>query len=526
MAVNLAVITTIAIAARYIILGIGIAVSHKGAYNALFKVRCMIVTHMANISLGHLNEKNTGDIKKVINEDIEKLELFLAHHISEIVMYLIGPLAVFLYLFKINVFLSIISLLPLPIAILIQFKMFSGQSSRMKDYNRVVGKLNSNMIEYISGMKLIKAYNMGVTSYEKYKSAIDEHHALWEKIAYYMSPLFAMFIVVLQSGIVALLPLGGFLYLNGKVGAGVFILFIFIGSLYLSELRGLMELGGSFSQVINGVKSVKAILDIPCYKESNQSFPNSYSIKLKDISFSYDGENNVLEDVNLHINQGEKVAIVGKSGAGKSTLVQLIARYYDVKQGQITIGERDIRSLDYNELLNNIAIVFQKTFLMNDTIYKNIQMNSDASPEQVKEAARKARIHNFIETLPNGYETKIGAIESGLSGGEKQRISIARAILKDAPILILDEATSAADPENQLEIERALDELCKGKTVIVVAHRLDIVKKCDRIAVIEKNSVSGIGTHEFMLKNNNYYSQIWMAYNQARNIQYDIKAGV
>jgi ATP-binding cassette subfamily B protein IrtA len=526
MVIQYSVLLAISIIVRYIFMAVGIVASHKGAYNALYKVRCMIINHMAKIPLGYLSDRDSGEIKKVISEDIEKLELFLAHHLSEIFMYLSGPIAIFIYLCTVNPKLALISLIPVPIGILIQLKMFKGENKRMSELNRVIGNLNSVMIEYINGMKLIKAYNMGSDSFKKYKGAIDEQQSLWKKVAHKMGPLYAIFVINLQCGVAVIIPVGGIMYNHGQIGAGGLMLFAFVGSLYLSELRPLMELGSSFSKVLNGVNNASKILEIPAYKKGSSEFPKNTEIKFEDVSFSYDKKTNILENVNLTINECEKIALVGKSGAGKSTIIQLIARFFDIDKGSIQIGGKDIKNMDYETLLDNISIVFQNTFLTKESIFDNIKMGTDASIEEVIDAAKKAQIHDVIESLPEGYSTKVGAYGSRFSGGEKQRIAIARAILKNAPILILDEATSAADPENQRDIDTAIDNLCKGKTVIIVAHRLNIVKKCDRVAVVENNTVTDIGSHDELLKVNDYYRRVFEIYDKTRLIEYAVKAGV
>lgn len=521
-----AVILMISIIIRYFFMGLGIVVSHKGAYNALYKVRCMIINHMARVPLGYLNEKGSGEIKKVISEDIEKLELFLAHHLSEILMYSSGPIAIFIYLCTVNPVLAVVSLVPIPIGIILQFMMFKGQTARMMDFNRIIGNLNATMIEYINGMKLIKAYNMGADSFKKYKNAIEDQHTLWKKVAKTMGPLYAIYVIVLQFGGMFIIPLGGFMYDKGNLGAGALILFSFIGGLYLSELRPLMELGSNFSQVLNGVKNAKNILDIPAYAQGDTVFPKDKDIEFRNVSFSYDRKNEALKNVSFHIKSGEKIALVGKSGAGKSTITQLIGRFFEVEKGEVLIGGENLKTIDYEVLLENISIVFQNTFLSKESVLENIKMGTTATLEDVKEAAKKAQIHDFIMMLPEGYDTKVGCYGSRFSGGEKQRIAIARAILKNAPILILDEATSAADPENQYEINKAIENLCIDKTVIIVAHRLNIIKNCNRVAVVEDNTIHNIGTHEELLKVNKYYKRIWDAYEKSKNIEYSLKAGV
>lgn len=499
--------------------------SHRGAYNTLFKVRCMVTEHMAKMPLGALNERSTGEIKYVMNESIEKLELFLAHNLPELVLYLAGPVVMFLYLLTVNVPLALVSILPLVIVMIVMVFMFGRFSKFMPQVNTASGNLSGSINEYVNGMRLIKAYHMGAQSFQKYSSAIDEQHRIWGAISRATGPLYAAYVVLLESGILFLVPLGGYFFVHGRITAGVLLLFAFVGTHYLTDIRPLQELASNLSYVLNGVAQVKEILDTPVFG-GGKPFPEKHDIEAFGVSFSYNHEKLVLENVNLHIAHGERVAFVGESGAGKTTLVQLISRFYDVTEGCIRIGGVDVKEIDYEELLANISVVFQQSFLTRGTVFENIAMgNHQATLNEVRAAAREAQIDDFIMSLPDGYNTRVGSYGSRFSGGEKQRICIARAILKNAPILILDEATSAADPENQVEIDRAIENLCKGKTVIIVAHRLGIVKSCDRIAVVEKNGITRVGSFSDMKKNSPYFAKAWQDYNAARNVRYQMKGG-
>ncbi|MDO4334085.1 MAG: ABC transporter ATP-binding protein [Eubacteriales bacterium] len=511
-----------AILVRFILFGASGVASHKGAYRALFKVRCMVAEHMAKIPLGALDERSTGEIKTVLNEDIEKLELFLAHNVPELVCYLVGPVAVFFYLMTVNVPLAFLSLVPLVLAMLVIIGMFAGASGMMERANRSVANLNSVMVEYISGMKLIKAYNMGSKSFRKYASVVQEENDVWNAMSKKMGPLYAAFIVVIECGMLFMVPFGGMFFLKGSITSSAFLLFAFVGSMYLTEIRALQELGSTFAQVLTGVTKTAEILNIQPY-EGGGAFPQKHDIELRGVRFSYDGKTNVLENCNLKIEDGERMALVGRSGAGKSTVIELISRFYDVQEGEILIGGKNVKDINYETLLQNVAIVFQKTFLTRDSVLENIRKGSNASLEEVRAAAKEAQIDDFIMSLPEGYNTKVGSFGSRFSGGEKQRIAIARAILKNAPILILDEATSAADPENQVEIDKAIENLCKGKTVIIVAHRLSALKMCRRVAVVENHTVTSVGTHQEVRKENEYYNQAWSDYEIARNMTYQLE---
>lgn len=517
-----AFLITVTVIVRQVLQGLSGVFSHKGAYGALFRVRCMITEHLSKVPLGVLDERRTGDIKTVLNEDIEKLELCLAHNIPEFIGFATGPLVIFVFLMTINVPLALISLIPLVITVVIMGCCFAFMSGIMPRVTTATANFNSVIIEYISGMKLIKAYNMGSRSFQKFSNAIEEENNIWNKVSRKTGPFYAAFIVVLECGMALIIPIGGKFFMNGSISASVFLLFAYIGSLYLSELLPLQQLSMELAQSLNGVIKTKQILDLPIY-ENTGDFPKKYDIDMKNVGFSYDGKTEILSNCNLHISEGEKVAIVGASGAGKSTIIELISRFYDIQEGEILIDGKNIKEINYENLIENISIVFQKTFLTRDTVFENIRMGSSANLEEVRAAAKEAQIDDFIMSLPDGYNTKVGSFGSRFSGGEKQRIAIARAILKNAPILILDEATSAADPENQVEIDKAINNLCRGKTVIIVAHRLGAIKMCDKVAVIENHTVSAFGTHEELLNSNTYYKNAWRNYNRAREVVYSLR---
>ena len=520
--VDNAILITTTVILRHLFLGTSGVLSHKGAYGALFTVRCMVTEHLSKVPLGALNEKRTGDMKTVLNEDIEKLERGLAHNLPEFVSYFVGPFVIFFYLLSVNVELALISLVPLLFVIGIMVLMFARMMKVMDRASESARNFNSVIIEYIHGMRLIKAYNMGSESFGKFRAAIISENDLWNEMSIKTGPLYAAFNIALECGMVFLVPIGGRMFLKSSIPASVFLLFAYVGSMYLTEILPLQQLAMELAQVFAGVSKVKEILDIPVF-DGEKPFPDKQDITLEDVTFAYDKEKeNVLEHASMSMKQGEKVAIVGKSGAGKSTIIQLISRFYEADKGNVYIGGVNVKHINYEELLKYIAIVFQNNFMTSGTVLENIRMSSDASLEQVRKAAKEAQIDDYIMSLPEQYNTKMGTIAARFSGGEKQRIAIARAILKNAPILILDEATSAADPENQAQIDKAIANLCKNKTVLIVAHRLDVVKLCDKVAVVEDKTIRAFGTHEEVLAANEYYKNAWNTYKEARKVRYEI----
>ena len=520
--VDNAILITTTVILRHLFLGTSGVLSHKGAYGALFTVRCMVTDHLSKVPLGALNEKRTGDMKTVLNEDIEKLERGLAHNLPEFVSYFVGPFVIFFYLLSVNVELALISLVPLLFVIGIMVLMFARMMKVMDRASESARNFNSVIIEYIHGMRLIKAYNMGSESFGKFRAAIISENDLWNEMSIKTGPLYAAFNIALECGMVFLVPIGGRMFLKSSIPASVFLLFAYVGSMYLTEILPLQQLAMELAQVFAGVGKVKEILDIPVF-DGEKPFPDKQDITLEDVTFAYDKEKeNVLEHASMSMKQGEKVAIVGRSGAGKSTIIQLISRFYEADKGNVYIGGVNVKHINYEELLKHIAIVFQNNFMTSGTVLENIRMSSDASLEQVRKAAKEAQIDDYIMSLPEQYNTKMGTIAARFSGGEKQRIAIARAILKNAPILILDEATSAADPENQAQIDKAIANLCKNKTVLIVAHRLDVVKLCDKVAVVEDKTIRAFGTHEEVLATNEYYKNAWNTYKEARKVRYEI----
>ncbi|WP_347711423.1 ABC transporter ATP-binding protein [Olsenella uli] len=510
------------IVVRFVLFALAGTLSHKGAYGALFDVRCRILERLSKAPLGEMDERNTGKIKTVLSDDVENLELLLAHNLPEAFMYGAGPVAIFAFLLFANVPLALATLVPAFAALAVLVSLFKVMSSIMGRANESLEGMNSVMVEYVSGMRTVKAFDMGSRSFKRFRKAVDEENAVWCEISRKIGPGFASYVIIIEAGLLIMVPAGALMLTNGAIDVSTYLLFAFVGSLYLTEIRLLQSFANKLSQVSASAERVQELLDIPVFG-GGVPFPDDASIRLDGVSFSYaDDAPEVLHDVSLDVAAGERIAIVGASGSGKSTLIQLIGRFYDVTSGSVSIGGIDVRRIDYDDLLAHVSAVFQKTFLASGTILENIRMGSDATLDEVRAAARRAQADDFIQALPQGYDTRMGTLGGRLSGGERQRIAIARAILKDAPILILDEATSAADPENQVLIDRAIDNLCEGKTVLVVAHRLDVVDGCDTVAVMEDGRITCMGPHDAVLETSSYYRSAWAAWTRSRSMSYRI----
>lgn len=510
------------IVVRFVLFALAGTLSHKGAYGALFDVRCRILERLSKAPLGEMDERNTGKIKTVLSDDVENLELLLAHNLPEAFMYGAGPVAIFAFLLFANVPLALATLIPAFAALAVLVSLFKVMSSIMGRANESLEGMNSVMAEYVSGIRTVRALDMGTRSFRRFRKAVDEENAVWCEISRKTGPGFASYVIIIEAGLLIMVPAGALMLMNGAIDGATYLLFAFVGSLYLTEIRLLQSFANKLSQVSASAERVQELLGIPVFG-GGVPFPDDASIRLDGVSFSYaDDAPEVLHDVSLNVAAGERIAIVGASGSGKSTLIQLIGRFYDVTSGSVSIGGIDVRRIDYDDLLAHVSAVFQKTFLASGTILENIRMGSDATLDEVRAAARRAQADDFIQALPQGYDTRMGTLGGRLSGGERQRIAIARAILKDAPILILDEATSAADPENQVLIDRAIDNLCEGKTVLVVAHRLDAVDGCDAVAVMEDGRITCMGPHNAALEASSYYRSAWAAWTRSRSMSYRI----
>ena len=512
---------------RFILFGLAGTLSHKGAYGALFDVRCRILERLSRAPLGEMDERSTGRIKTVLSDDVENLELLLAHNLPEAFMYASGPVATLIFLLTANVALALATLVPVAAALAVLASLFKIMGSIMGRAMESLEDMNSVMVEYVSGMRTVKALDLGSRSFRRFRAAVDKEHEIWCEISRRTGPGFAAYVIIIEAGLIIMVPMGALMLESGLVDASTYLLFAFVGSLYLTEIRLLQDFSNKLSQATTSAVRIEELLELPVFG-AGAPFPDDVSIRLDDVSFSY-GERDapeVLHGVSLDVSAGERLAIVGPSGSGKSTLIQLVGRFYDVTAGSVSIGGIDVREIDYDDLLSHVSVVFQKTFLTSGTILENIRMGSDATLEEVRSAARRAQADSFIMALPQGYDTAIGTLGGRLSGGERQRIAIARAILKDAPILILDEATSSADPENQELIDAAMDSLCEGKTVLVVAHRLDVVPSCDAVAVMGDGRVSCVGTHDEVLEKSRYYRGAWAAWTRSRSMSYRVGADV
>jgi len=506
----------------FIILGVAARIlsgifSHISAFNILYKIRIDLIEHMSGLNMGFFKKSMTGKLKKIINEDVEKLENFIAHQIPDLSSAFVTPLIFFGIMLYFNWKLSLVLFIPVILGILAQSGMFKNYMGKVDHFYKLVAKLNSTIMEYINAMNVMKAFNLTAKSFKDYRDNTQEYADYWVELTELAVPYYSAFLCLVDTGMLFIIPIGGIMLLNSRITIPVYILFLLMSTIFLNSLKSLFELSQNLSFLLKGMEKIIEIFDEKEQASGNIKFPQNFSqgLKYENITFAYN-KAKVINDFTLNIKAGTTTALVGPSGSGKTTIGLLAGRFWDTNEGKITIDGINIKDISYESLMDNVSFVFQDTFMLHDTIYENILMGKNYTRDEVENAAKKAQIHDFIMSLPDKYETKIGEGGIKLSGGEKQRISIARAILKNTPIVILDEVTSYSDIENEAKIQSALKTLLKGKTALIIAHRLYTIKNADNIVFMNKGKIMEQGTHDELLKNRADYWHLWSLYNEEK----------
>lgn len=512
---TLAALALGAVLVKALCTGLALHVSHIAAYSILYDLRIALAEHMGRLPLGYFSARTTGQIKKVIHEDVEQLEEGLAHMIPDLVGGLTVPLVTAAVLFAVDWRLALATIALLPVAV----GMYGWVAARagIARYNAINGRINAAVIQYINGMKVLKTFLRADDSFAQLRAVSEEMRAYYTGPYAASAPALAVIFAVVRANLLLVVPLGLLFYLGGTLDLPTFVLFLVLG---MGFNRPIWTLFTSYSaaawQVSEASKQINALLAAPALAEPAQPQPpRDAGIVFDQVRFAYsEGAPLVLDGVSCTIPAGSVTALVGPSGAGKSTMAKLIPRFWDVAGGQILVGGVDVRQIGVQRLMEQVAFVFQDVFLFNDTVAANIRVGKpDASDAEVEAAARAARCHAFIEALPQGYATPVGENGSRLSGGQRQRLSIARAILKDAPIIVLDEATAFLDPENEAQVQAALAALvATGKTIVVIAHRLSTITEVDQILVVDGGRIVARGTHPELLQHSPLYTELWDAH--------------
>ena len=497
------------------------ACSHKATFTVLANIRKSCCDKLARVPLGYVKDTPSGSFKNIMVERIDSIETTLAHVVPEFTSNLLAPIIVIVYFFMIDWRLALFSFIP----IIVGFATYMGMMIDFQEnYNRTVEKtkaLNDAAVEYIDGIEVIKAFGRAGTSYEKYAKAILDYKKFvvkWLSSTWItMKMTFALF----PSTLLGTLPVGLYLTMHGQMTISQLVLAVILSMSMVTSFAKIEVFSENLREMQYNIESIQDFLTMKELPEpSARANITGYDVKLENVHFSYTGEekDEVLHGIDLTMPAGSFTALVGPSGGGKSTVARLISRFWDVTSGSITIGGVNIKEMPLSQLSEMVSFVTQDNFLFRCSIMENIRLgNPAASDEQVREAARKACCEEFIEKLPQGYDTPAGEAGKRLSGGEKQRIAIARMMLKNAPIVILDEATAFTDPENENKIQKSIEELTKGKTLLVVAHRLSTITDADQIVVLKNGDVEAKGTQEELLQSCPLYQRMWQAHVGARH---------
>lgn len=491
-------------------MGVSSALSHISAYNILYDLRVEIAKKLMTLPLGYFNKKNSGQIKKVMSEDVEQMEIFLAHNITDFAAAFFCTLLTTIVLLVVDWRLAVATILVIPFGMVIQIMTMRGGREFIKKWFLAAEKMNAAMIEFIQGMPVIKAFNHTVESFSKYSGSIADCLRLENEASKRWYLPTAVFSVSITANMLLVLPVGAAMHLAGMIPLEKLAFFLLMGVGFGSPMWVMIQFGRIMERHLESQARIDAILDAEPLREPESSMPPGSGVFGKHIQFSYDSGRNVIEDVDFIIPDQTFIAVVGPSGAGKTTLARLIPRYWDVDAGSISLGQTDIRNIHSADLMGQFGLIFQNVYLFNDTVSANLRIgHPDATEDEIREAGKTAGCHDFIMKLPKGYNTVIGEKGGRISGGEKQRLSIARALLKDAPILILDEATAFIDPENEALVQDAINRLVRHKTLIVIAHRLSTIIAADDIVVLDKGRIAASGTHAQLLVDSELYKNMW-----------------
>ena len=521
------------IVANILLYFLAIFSSHIAAFGTLYDLKVLFADHITKIPLGYHLTIGSGRLRKIMDENIESVEGFIAHQFPDFVASITAPIVMVIILFVVDWRFGLASLAGIILAFIAEFIGFGSGAMKenMGKYQKASEEMNNASVEYVRGMSVVKAFNQTASSFKKLQEAISGYTEWVLKFSLGWQNCMPAFTTIINNIYLILVPVGiliGSNTSNFKEFSMKFIFYLLFVPAIAGVLNKIMYISESFMQIDGNVARMDEILNIPEMPETaNPQKPQGEDVVFDHVSFTYTGNNEekALESVSFAAKQGQITAIVGPSGGGKSTIANLISRFWDVTDGKITIGGVDLRDMAQNDLMRQVSFVFQDIFLFKQSILDNILMgNRNATEEQVIAAAKAAQCHEFISKLPEGYHTVVGTKGVHLSGGERQRIAIARAIIKDSPIIVLDEATAFSDPENEYLIQKAFEKLMQNKTVIIIAHRLSTIRNADKIIVMEKGQIVESGKHDDLVAAGGRYFQMWNHYTEAINWKLNGKA--
>lgn len=496
------------------------SISHTATFLALRDIRKQIIDKFSRMPMGTLLNTPSGQLKDTLVDRVEGLETPLAHLLPEMSANVLVPVFIVIYLFVLDWRMALISLITIPVGMAFMATILKTYPQQYEGSVKINQQMNNAVVEYVNGIEVIKAFNQSAASYGKYSNSVRDNADYFYKWMKSCQWAMSSYNAICPAVLITVLPAGVLFYAAGSITAANLITIIILSLGIVGPLIAASNFADSLGMVGTVVNEIAVLLDGPELVRPTQPVTlNSQEIQLNDVSFSYnDDGDNAIQHINLAIKPGTVTALVGPSGSGKSTITKLIAGFWDVGSGSITLGGKDLRTIPQKQLADQIAYVSQDNYLFDDTIRENIRMGRlSASDTEVEEAAKAAGCDVFIRSLENGYDTNVGGAGGHLSGRERQRIAIARAMLKNAPIVILDEATAYIDPENEAVVQEAVSKLVAGKTLIIIAHRLSTITDSDQIVVMKDGVISNIGTHDELLKTSELYREMWQAHIGAKD---------
>lgn len=498
---------------------LALSMSHRATFAILKSIRERILDKLPKMPLGTIMDTSSGKMKQIIVDQVESMETPLAHLLPEMTSNILGPVCILIYLFILDWRMALLSLVSIPVGMVFMVLVMKDYGVKYEGSVKTTQEMNSTIVEYIGGIEVIKAFNQGKNSYARFADKVTANASYfyhWMKSCQFPTSLFK---TISPTTLITILPVGWILYNSGSISMETFITTIILSLGIAGPLLAAMNFVDSLARVGTIVGSVDEILMGEEQEHGNKPVQmKGMDIAVEHVSFGYHEDTEILHDVNLKIPAGSMTAFVGPSGSGKSTIAKLIAGFWDVKGGRITMGGHDLKKIPLEQLYDQVAFVSQDNYLFDDTVRENIRMGRlSASDQEVEAVAKAAGCDAFIRGLERGYDTMVGGGGAHLSGGERQRIAIARAILKNAPIVILDEATAYIDPENEAVLQKAVARLIEGKTVIVIAHRLSTITDADQIVVVRDGQIEAIGTHEQLISDCPLYTAMWQAHIGAKD---------
>ena len=491
--------------------------SHMAAFRVATNMRKDVLSHLVKLPLGYVEEAGSGRLRKIINDSTAASETYLAHQLPDKAVAVATPIGLIALLFIFDWKLGILSLIPVVLAFLIMASMTGKKmAQKMKEYQNSLDAMSNEAVEYVRGIPVVKTFGQTVFSFKRFKATIDNYEK-W--VISYTKDLripMMLYTAAINSVYVFLIAAALIFTKNGVTNEFLLnlIFYIIITPVISLTLTKMMYQSENAMIVADALQRVDTILDAEQLPETvNGKKPSDSSVEFRNVSYSYDGEKNAVENISLNIPSGSTVAFVGPSGSGKSTMANLISRFFDVSEGQVLVGGVDVRNIKKEILMDNVSFVFQNSHLIKGTILDNVRMaRPQASKEEVMNALEKSQCMDIVKKLPNGVDTVVGTNGIYLSGGEQQRIAIARVMLKNAPVVILDEATAFADPDNEVMVQKAFSELAKNRTVIMIAHRLSTVAGADRIYVLKDGKIEEYGKYYELINNGGMFSKMWNDY--------------